>query len=190
MLGLRAAPRSDTGVSAAELTFGRTLRLPGEYFDSSKRCINDEEYVTRLKETIGNLKSKSFIHRDSKTFFVHPDLSTCTKVFVRNDIVKKSLQSPYEGPYPIVKRLGKTFVIQLNNRLSNISIDRLKPAYLPSFEHSEAQGNFHKTSDVPKNTTTKVKKVRFQDVSGNSNPTQTKTTRSGRLIKPPRRFVL
>ncbi|KOB65559.1 Uncharacterized protein OBRU01_22558 [Operophtera brumata] len=61
MLGLRAAPRSDTGVSAAELTFGRTLRLPGEYFDSSKRCINDEEYVTRLKETIVKGKSEEII---------------------------------------------------------------------------------------------------------------------------------
>ncbi|KOB65839.1 Gag-Pol polyprotein, partial [Operophtera brumata] len=106
---------SDTGVSAAELTIGRTLRLPGEYFDSSKQCINDEEYVTRLKETI-----------------------VLVQKFLFGMISLKNHYNRHMPSYPIVKRLGKTFVIQLNNKQSNISIDRLKPAYLPSFEHSDA----------------------------------------------------
>ncbi|GBP54227.1 hypothetical protein EVAR_43252_1 [Eumeta japonica] len=36
LLGLRAVPRSDTNVSAAELTFGKTLRLPGDFYDTDR----------------------------------------------------------------------------------------------------------------------------------------------------------
>lgn len=36
LLGLRAAIRIDTGVSAGELAFGKTLRLFGQFYDSSE----------------------------------------------------------------------------------------------------------------------------------------------------------
>lgn len=35
LLGLRAAIRSDNGVSATEITYGRTIRLPGDFYEDS-----------------------------------------------------------------------------------------------------------------------------------------------------------
>ena len=57
-------------------------------------------------------------------------LSTCTHVFVRSDVVRKPLQSPYNGPYRVVDRKEKYFILDLNGRKDTVSIDRLKPAHL------------------------------------------------------------
>nr|XP_034839639.1 uncharacterized protein LOC117995756 [Maniola hyperantus] len=91
MMGLRAAPRSDTGVSAAELTFGRTLRFPGEFFEPSDSKITDgEEYLTQLKQVISNLRPKPETQRDSRTIFVHPDLKDLNLVLFEPDRLSKN----------------------------------------------------------------------------------------------------
>ena len=51
-------------------------------------------------------------------------------MFVRIDSTRKGLQPPYEGPFRVEKRTRKTFFVNRNGKLENISIDRVKPAYL------------------------------------------------------------
>ncbi|VDN96356.1 unnamed protein product [Rodentolepis nana] len=58
------------------------------------------------------------------------DLSTCPFVFVRVDSEKRPLQPPYEGPYKVLKRKPKYFILDRNGNKDSVSIDRLKPAYL------------------------------------------------------------
>jgi cleavage and polyadenylation specificity factor subunit 1 len=47
MLGIRAAPREDSGISAAELVFGAPLSLPGPIVAAPK--LPPEEFVQRLR---------------------------------------------------------------------------------------------------------------------------------------------
>ena len=51
-------------------------------------------------------------------------------VFVRRDAVKPPLQPPYDGPFRIIKRTDKFFVLDLNSKWDTIAIDQLKVAYL------------------------------------------------------------
>lgn len=52
LLGLRAACRSDTGISAAEMVYGNTLKLPGDFFHVQNSQINDPNiYVGQLRQT-------------------------------------------------------------------------------------------------------------------------------------------
>ncbi|KAJ8952120.1 hypothetical protein NQ318_018456 [Aromia moschata] len=51
-------------------------------------------------------------------------------VFVRNDAPRAPLQQPYEGPFPVVQRCDKTFLVRIHGRTKHISLDRLKPTYL------------------------------------------------------------
>ncbi|GBN42743.1 hypothetical protein AVEN_245682-2 [Araneus ventricosus] len=66
----------------------------------------------------------------SQKIFVHKDLHTCTHVFIRIDRVRKPLEPPCDGPFPVVKRHDKYFVVTIKSKDINISVDRLKPAYL------------------------------------------------------------
>ena len=53
------------------------------------------------------------------------------EVWVRVDRLQKSLEAPYSGPYRVVRREQKYFVLRLPQGDTSVSIDHLKPAYLP-----------------------------------------------------------
>lgn len=188
MLGLRTAPRSDTGVSAAELTYGKVLRLPGEFYDEESKYNMDSDYLQKLRDTITSLKPRPKSHSNTRSLFVHNDLNNCKYVFLRNDLVRKSLQPPYEGPYSVIRRRDKTFTIKIGNKESCVSIDRLKPAYIVNEENfdescfvqnSTLRGNIILSGNDGNDTSSDSRAV---------NPTPTRTTRSGRVIKTPLRF--
>ena len=131
MLGIRTAVKSDLGCCAAELVYGTTIRLPGQFVAPSQTdCdLEPSNYVHRLRKQMQNLRPQPTRAQQRKPH-VHPDLSTCTHVFVRHDAVKKPLQPPYDGPFEVIRRADKFFIVQLKGRQDSVSLDRLKPAYL------------------------------------------------------------
>ncbi|GBN46159.1 hypothetical protein AVEN_200213-1 [Araneus ventricosus] len=58
------------------------------------------------------------------------DLSVCSHVFLRVDAVQPSLSQPYTGPYKVLSRTNKNFIILKDNKKVTVTIDRLKPAHL------------------------------------------------------------
>lgn len=130
MLGLRSSIREDVNATPAELVYGSSIRLPGEFLQESNDSIPNDEFVQQLKSHMNMLKPVDIIHKSNRTVFVHKDLKICSHVFIRNDTVKKSLQPPYNGPYRVISRTDKIFNIDVNGSLKAISIDRLKPAFM------------------------------------------------------------
>lgn len=205
MLGLRAAIRRDSGVSAAEMVYGHVLRLPGDFFDITNQPVSDPEtLVERIRDTISKYKPVETSKRSSRSVFVHPDLQSSDYVFVRHDAVRKPLQPTYDGPYRVVQRGNKVFAILINGKRSQISIDRLKPAYL--LDEDDGTVSQRSTAcSVPLDS--KGTDDRFQALKkivpqrSSSSPVQQdkctvgtdlnapKVTRSGRVVKKPTRFV-
>mgnify|MGYP003483420928 FL=1 len=68
--------------------------------------------------------------------FVPKDLMTCAFVFVRHDAVRTPLQAPYDGPFKVLHRADKYFILDVNGRQDSVSIDRLKPAYMDDISPS------------------------------------------------------
>ena len=65
-----------------------------------------------------------------------PALLDATHVFLRIDAVRRPLVAPYEGPFPVLSRSPKTFVILRREKHFTVSVDRLKPAaFLPEIGH-------------------------------------------------------
>ena len=62
-----------------------------------------------------------------KNIFVPKDLEDCEYVFVRIDKIRPSLTFKYDGPFKVIKRLRKFYIIDIKNKNISISIDRLKP---------------------------------------------------------------
>lgn len=129
LLGLRTTIREDLQASTSQLTYGSTLRLPGQLYEE-KALMNPPDYVARLQRIMRTVSPTNPVRHGQQRIYIPKDLSTCTHVFIKRGPVKKSLQSPYEGPFPVVKRLQKDFIVSMNGKDSVINIDRLKPAFL------------------------------------------------------------
>nr|XP_032512110.1 uncharacterized protein LOC116766377 [Danaus plexippus plexippus] len=67
----RACLRDDTGISAAEMVYGTTLKLPGDFFESSKQASPDNE--TLLQDLLDRLKPAFPMHNDSEIQYAPPN---------------------------------------------------------------------------------------------------------------------
>ena len=133
LLGIRSAVKADLGHCPAELVFGTTLRLPGQFVDPDSNTpeLDPADYVDRLKASMRHLRPTAPRHQQ-RPVHVPKDLTTCTHVFLRHDGVRSPLQPPYDGPYRVVSRADKHFIIDINGRTDTVCLDRLKPAYFDS----------------------------------------------------------
>ena len=115
------------------LVYGTTLQLPGEYFNNNSGDSADlsiSNYMDKLKSLMQRFKAIPARATTNRNTYVSNNLLDCSRVFVRHDAIRKPLQQPYNGPFPMIKCTDKHFTIQRNNRDEVVSIDRLKPDYM------------------------------------------------------------
>ncbi|KAH9593578.1 hypothetical protein MS3_00001197 [Schistosoma haematobium] len=130
LLGIRNAVKADIGYTAAQLTHGMTLRLPGEFVrpSPSSMSMDPTSYTNRLTNAVRSVKPAS-TRPQSTDVFVQPDLRYSTHVFVRRDSHRRSFESAYEGPFKVLQRESKYYIVYKNGTNDSISIDGLKVAY-------------------------------------------------------------
>lgn len=146
LLGIRSALKENLQTSAAEIVYGEPLRLPGQFFSSTTgEDVDLTNLVGRLRSHMSNLAPQPTTwHTSSKrTFYVPADLSTATHVFLRQGPARRSLETPYLGPYKVLHRDKKTFDLEVQGKTQRITIDRLKPAYLAKETQPEQQNTQH-----------------------------------------------
>ncbi|XP_064468596.1 uncharacterized protein LOC135380975 [Ornithodoros turicata] len=131
-LGIRSTFKPDIGCSVAEMVYGTSLRLPGDLICPlpGSTALSPPDYVSRLRRTMAALRPATSRPSRVSSAFQHPDLASCTHVFVRCDAVRKPLQPPYTGPRLVLRRSPNFYTIQLNGREDTVALERLKPAYV------------------------------------------------------------
>lgn len=170
LLGLRTTYKEDLGCSVAELVYGTTLRVPGELLFPTAAPPSTQAFVQDLREAMHSLRPIPATNHAKERPFMHSGLKTCTHVFLRDDTVRGPLQPPYSGPYQITNRISdKVYQIKRNNRFVNVSVDRLKPAFLQTDQNASSE-----MAKQPNQPTAAV----IQD----------QQTRSGRRVRQPVRF--
>lgn len=181
LFGIRAAWREDLQASAAEMLYGQTLRLPGEFFapKPSEHFSSETDFVSDLRRNFNDLRPVEGTRHGGRTPFVFKDLASCKQVFLRTDASKGSLVPPYTGPYTVISRNSKTAMLSVRGAEVAYSLDRLKPAY--TFEADEENTppstltlHLHQPSNVT---------VRPSTLPLDSAPAQ--KTRSGRHVRFP-----
>ncbi|XP_064485157.1 uncharacterized protein LOC135397482 [Ornithodoros turicata] len=131
LLGLRCVIRDDLGCSTAELLYGTTLRLPGEFLSAAPHdAAPSADFVRGLRQSMANLRPVATRACSTRPTFVPAALKTAKHVFLRRDAVRKPLQRPYDGPYEVLKRGDATFTLRIGGHPETVPIDRLKPAFL------------------------------------------------------------
>lgn len=131
LLGLRTAFKEDIKCSTAEMLYGTTLKIPGEFFEDNHLQVKPEIFVQDLRERMRRIRPRDTTHHIKNVTFVHKELLQATHVFVRDDTVRQPLQPAYHGPYEILARINqKLYTVLVKNKPCNISIERLKPAFI------------------------------------------------------------
>lgn len=192
LLGLRSTYKEDIDSTPAEMLYGKTLLIPGQFFGEKQTSKTSEpEFVSHLRKTMDALQPTTTSKHGNQTVFVHKALQNCSHVFVRNDFVRSSLQPPFNGPFPVLERKDKFFKLRIKQKDVNVSIDRLKPTYLPYSPDAE-------THDSKKQETNEQSEKNLQSQPKKTNilnqlpkpaiiqPHPTKVTRFGRIVKFPK----
>ena len=128
LLGARSAGKELLGRSAAEIVYGTTLRLPGEF--SLKYNVDVNNYTDKLSVAMSRLRL--FPPRDStqNNIFQYKEIDTCSHVFLRRIAIAPPLTAPYDGPYKVIVRSGRVMKILVDGEVETVSLDRVKPAHL------------------------------------------------------------
>lgn len=131
LLGIRSSFKEDLQASSAELVYGETLRLPGEFFQPTIADSTDiSDFTTRLRRFAEKLQPTPAARHNKNKIFIYKELLTSSHVFLRDDTVRGALKPPYTGPHEVLERGDKVFKLMLKGRVVTVSIDRLKPAYI------------------------------------------------------------
>ncbi|XP_023816875.1 uncharacterized protein LOC105357974 [Oryzias latipes] len=118
LLGLRSAPKTDLDASSAELVFGQPLRIPGEFL------LESSAPGPRLPSAPGP------VHHCVPRSFMPSSLQSAQFVFVRHDGHRSPLHPPYDGPFRVLEKGDKCFVLDMGGRRDFVTVDRLKPAFV------------------------------------------------------------
>ncbi|KAF7275526.1 hypothetical protein GWI33_011630 [Rhynchophorus ferrugineus] len=112
---------------------GTTLKPPEETFRTTESKINEAEnatFVKKLKSAIRQLKPVKTTNHAKEKPYVNADFLEVPIVFVRTDQAKTPLSPSYEGPFRVLHRKEKYFKIDKIGNEDEVSVDRLKPAYI------------------------------------------------------------
>ena len=133
LLGLRMSPNS--------LNFSPFTAVTGSYMLVPHPVISHDNLITTTNSTLKlfvdemhSIDFYQFSSGDCHTIppsYVPKDLFSVSKVWLRVDRVRRSLEAPYSGPFTVIERNPKYFILDLPHGPKSVSIDRLKPAYLP-----------------------------------------------------------
>ncbi len=130
LLGIRTAPKDDLKSSSAEMVYGTPLTVPGDFLRAPGASPSPDQQLRRLRELAGTLAPVPTSQHGPVTPFVPHTLAVTPYIFLRRDSHRNPLQAPYTGPYRVISRTDKTFVIDYGGRSETVSIDRLKPAHV------------------------------------------------------------
>ena len=131
LLGLRSLPNDDTGITPAVAVYGQELDLPGQLVAPKSKLPLCNEFANELSKA---MSSQSFSEPKwhggaSRRTYMPEDLMKCAKVLVRIDAEQPSLNPKYQGPFDVIKRYDKVFVLQFPSKSDSVSVDRLIPFY-------------------------------------------------------------
>lgn len=177
LLGLRSYIIPQHNTTAAELTYGEPIRLPGDLLQPSTYNLDLPDFLFKLRENMKSIQPVKTEHHNINKIFIHPELYKSSHIFVRHDAIRKPLQPVYDGPFRVLSRSDKAFEIETLRGRKNISIDRLKPAFILS----DSEPNFNPSPP-------KCSKRSIDSKEADNIDYSITTTRSGRRVNIPNRF--
>ena len=184
LLGVRSAVKELLGRSAAEMIYGTTLRLPGEFTQKYTVDVhtNLDNYSYKLRVAMSRLRLCPPRDTHQKNIFQYKGIDTCTHVCLRRIAIAPPLTAPHDGPYKVIMRSGRVMKILIKGKVETVSLDRVKPAH---FECETATGTTTQRTTPSKRTSSKTTGIVRRNSQDPLAPSSTHTQRSNRTsVKP------
>ena len=130
LLGVRTALKEDLGCTAADLVYGCSLRLPGDFLSpmSSSASSDPASLASRLRAAMSELRPTP-PRPGSRQIFISQDMQTCSHVFIRRDSHRSPFQFVYDAPYRVLSRDQHTVTVDRLGRRDTVTLARCKPAF-------------------------------------------------------------
>ncbi len=129
LLGLRTAPREDTGLSPAQAVLGCNLALPTDHPDAQnpERPLQEELATLRtIREAASGPEARHNTAAHQQAPETIPDaLRTADRVLVRRNGHMPLLSQLYNGPYAVLRHAPRFFTIQMGERDEIVHMQRL-----------------------------------------------------------------
>ena len=110
LLHIRNTVKEDLDCSTAELVFGQTMKLPGQFHpDISEPVTPPHQYLEKLQGCFDLIKPQQTSNHSNITTFVDKNLADCSHVWLRCEKKYYSLQPCYSGLYRVLQRRDKNF---------------------------------------------------------------------------------
>ena len=193
LLGIRTAVKEDLGCSPDQLVFGQQLRLPG-HVPGDRVPPDPSAFGRELRQALGQLRPVPTHHHRPASVpdpYVPQELRHCPLVWLRREGHHAPLTPKYDGPYQVLHRGPKVFRIRLGDREDTVSVDRLKPALVAE---DTAPAEPRRRGRPPGPSASPRTPAAVSNNPSSAPPTATQeptsvTTRSGRVVRTPARFV-
>uniref|UniRef100_A0A0L8GWM4 Uncharacterized protein n=1 Tax=Octopus bimaculoides TaxID=37653 RepID=A0A0L8GWM4_OCTBM len=178
LLGIQSMVKEKVGHTLAELVYGTALALPGQMIDpiSPQNFLDPAKYVHHLRTPMLHLFPAG-PRQQNVASHVPKDINTWTHVFVRSDGIPSQLQSPYSGPYKVIEKEPKYFVLDIGGKRNTVSVGCLKKAFV--------EGYLISVPAIPQTDSTTSASL----IANTSDSAQPWHTKSGRTIRWPTKFV-
>ena len=130
LLGIRTSWREGADCSTADLVYGTSLHIPGEFLSPrDKQSAPTNEFLRHLQDTMRSALPMPLKYHGKHPEYTPNNLAETGYVYVRHDAHRGPLQRPYKGPFKILNTAEKHFTLEVNGHPDIVSIDRLKTAY-------------------------------------------------------------
>jgi transposase InsO family protein len=126
LLGLRAAPKEDSGVSSAEMVLGEALVLPSQPAATGQPPPGRSYRDVLVSPTPRHIPTRP-LPPAAAGEGLPAAIQRCQTVYIRKGGTVPLLAALYAGPYQVVERRPKTFTVLVGEKVEVVSVDRLKP---------------------------------------------------------------
>ena len=161
-LGIRSVVKETLCRWAAEMTYGMTLHLPGDFTENYTVDANTdfENYSNRLRVAMSRLRVSPPRDTNQKDTFQYKELDTSfLRMMCRRITIGPPLTSPYDGPYKVVARNGHVFKVLIKGKVETGTADRVKPGHIERMAENEQP----RQSTVMSKTTAKRPTAKFHE---------------------------
>ena len=129
LLGIRTAWREDPECSLADLVYGTALHLLGEFFNAPRTSDLHSGFLRELQNSMHTALPPPLQYHCTRPTHIPGDLGHTSFVYIRHGAHCNPLQRPYAGPFPVLERNEKYWVINHDEKIEKVTVDHLKTAY-------------------------------------------------------------